>query len=309
MKKICCFVICLCLLSGCTSVTIPQNKGDKLQIVATLFPQYDIARTIAGDLADVVLLLPPGAESHSYEPTPADIITINQADLFIYTGDAMEGWVTSILDSLESNLAILNISEGIPLHGTEHEMAHDEANHTHTDVDPHVFTNPRFVQQMAITLRERLKEIDTNQEHHTIYDTNAKKLQQELVNLDQRFRNITENSKRKKLIFGGRFPFLYFIEEYNLTYDAAYNSCSSESEPSAADIARLIDTVHKEQIPVVYYEELSDPKIARLICEETGTEPLILHSCHNISKEELANGATYISLMNTNADHLEKGLN
>ncbi|MBQ9914576.1 MAG: zinc ABC transporter substrate-binding protein, partial [Clostridia bacterium] len=128
------------------------------------------------------------------------------------------------------------------------------------------------------------------------------------LTLDAEFRKLAEESTNKKLIFGGRFAFLYFVEEYGLSYEAAYDSCSSETEPSAAKLAQLIETVKQEKIPVVYYEELSNPKTARLICEETGAKPLLLHSCHNVSKEEMAKGVTYLSLMQQNLAHLKEGL-
>ncbi|MGN1059270.1 MAG: metal ABC transporter substrate-binding protein [Clostridia bacterium] len=308
MKRIMTILVCACLLTGCAAGSARPSDSGKLKIVATLFPQYDFAREIAGDAAEVTLLLPPGAESHSYEPSPADVMAINQADLFIYTGDAMEAWVAPLLDSLEGDPAILNISEGIELHEPVHETAQDEANHDHDhDVDPHVFTNPRFAIQMAENLENKLGEIDPA--GREAYKARGAAYRAELAALDQEFRDIVASAKNHKLIFGGRFAFLYFTEEYGLTYDAAYDSCSSEAEPSAADMARLIDTVRKENIPVVYYEELSNPKTARLICEETGAKPLLLHSCHNISKDELKNGATYLSLMQMNAAHLKEGLN
>ncbi|MBR5236132.1 MAG: zinc ABC transporter substrate-binding protein [Clostridia bacterium] len=306
LKRFIILLLCLFLLTGCSaSVFLPPEK-DKLQIVATLFPQYDFAKTIAGDLADVTLLLPPGAESHSFEPSPADIIAINQADLFIYTGESMEAWVSPILDALEGEPVCLDISAELPIHSTVHETVQGEAHHDH-NIDPHVFTNPVYAMKMANSISDALCKIDPD--NYAVYEMNATHLHQSLAALDQTFRLVIQNGKRNKLIFGGRFAFSYFTEEYGLSYDAALNSCSSDAEPAAADIARLIETVRKENIPVIYYEELSDPKTARLICEETGAKPLLLHSCHNISKEELAQGATYLSLMQKNAEHLKEGLN
>ncbi len=306
LKRFITLLLCLSMLTGCSSAGVQPVKKDKLQIVATLFPQYDFAKTIAGDLADVTLLLSPGAESHSFEPTPADIIAINQADVFIYTGEAMEAWVSPILESLEGDPVCVDISANLFLHDTVHETVQDEANHRH-NVDPHIFTNPVFAMKMANTISGALCKVDPD--NYAIYEMNATHLHQSLAALDQSFRSVVQNGKRNKIIFGGRFAFSYFTEEYGLSHDAALLSCSSDAEPAAADIARLIETIKAEEIPVVYYEELSDPKTARLICEETGAKPLLLHSCHNISKEELLQGATYLSLMQMNAEHLKEGLN
>ncbi len=302
MKKrlfVLCLALCMIFLAGCQAAE--KTDSDKLKIVTTLFPQYDFARQIAGDYADVTLLLPPGAESHSYEPSPADIIAINDADLFIYTGDGMEGWVGGILDSIEGDPVILDVSEFV----TVHETTEDEAHHSH-DVDPHLFTNPRYAMEIASAISGALAKIDP--EHYDVYEMNGTALHQSLGALDQSFRTIVESAARNKLIFGGRFAFSYFVEEYGLTYEAAYDSCASESEPAASDVARLIDMVRSEHIPVVLYEELSNPKVANLICEETGAKALLFHSCHNISKEEFNRGATYLSLMRTNAEHLKEAL-
>lgn len=293
-------LISVCLLTGCEPLN--KKESDKLQIVATLFPQYDFARTLAADLADITLLLPPGAESHSYEPTPADMILINNADLFIYTGDAMEGWVASVLSGLEGNPAVLDISEGLDLHDASHD---ESAGHTH-DVDPHVFTSLRRARQMAQKLEDTLCSIDS--ENSGVYQSRGAWLREELTALDEEMQSVTQSAVRNKLIFGGRFAFGYFVEDYALSYDSAFDSCSSEAEPAAADVARLIDEVRSENIPVVYYEELSNPKTAQLICDETGAKPLLLHSCHNISKEELETGQTYLSLMQMNIEHLREGL-
>ncbi len=302
MKRISFFLavfLILCAMTGC-SMPAKQAKSHNLTIVASLFPQYDFARAIAGDLAEVILLLPPGAESHSFEPTPADVIAINEADLFVYTGDVMESWAASLLEGLESDTAILDMSAGIPL--CDHEGQTDH----HHDVDPHIFTNPCYAIRMAQSLEDKLCQLDPS--HSEIYRSRGAAYREELAALDRDFRETVSAGVRNKLIFGGRFAFLYFTEEYGLTYDSAYDSCSSETEPAAADIARIIDTVKSENIPVVYYEELSNGKTAKLICDETGAKPLLFHSCHNVSEEELASGVTYLSLMQMNLNNLKEGL-
>lgn len=300
MKRLTAVFIALFMLTGCSRFSHPVNENkDKLSIVTTLFPQYDFARAIAGEAAEVTLILPPGAESHSFEPTPQDMIAINEADLFIYTGEQMEAWVPAVLDGLEGDPMVLDLSSGLPLH-------EDHAGHDHA-VDPHIFTNPRLCVQLAQKIQDALCQLDP--ENESMYIERGKNYQNQLSALDEQLRTVTDTAERKKLVFGGRFAFLYLVEEYGLSYVAAVDSCSSESEPSAAALAAIIDTVKKENIPVVYYEELSTPKAARLIAEETGAELLLLHSCHNISKEELERGETYLSLMQQNIEHIKEGLN
>ncbi|MBR6728793.1 MAG: zinc ABC transporter substrate-binding protein, partial [Clostridia bacterium] len=285
---------------GCAVKTEAPQEQNKLSIVTTLFPQYDFAKELAGDLAEVTLLLPPGAESHSYEPTPADIIAIHEADLFIYTGEQMEAWVPRVLKGLEKTPKVLDVSKGILLKGGE---VHGD--HVH-DADPHIFTSLRMAAQMVQNLEDALAELDS--EHSALYRERGAAYRAELAKMDEELVQAVENAKRKELIFGGRFAFLYFAEDYGLSYASAYDSCAAESEPSPAELARLIDRMRQEQIPVVYYEELTDPKTARLIAEETGAKPLLLHSCHNVSKEELTQGATYLSLMQQNIAHIKEGL-
>ncbi|MEM1483246.1 metal ABC transporter substrate-binding protein [Oscillospiraceae bacterium PP1C4] len=314
-------VLCLLLLAGCAPAAQTQKATSKIRIVATLFPQYDFARQIAGDKADIKLLLPAGIESHSYEPTPADIIAINMADLFVYTGPYMEPWAQSIIDGVTENVTVLNISQNITLdkeeehdeaHAHDEALEHDEADAhkeelAHGGFDPHIWTSPVNAKVMVDNLTDALCKVDSANADY--YRNNAAKYKTELDALDQEFSTIVSTAKRKEIIFGGRFALHYFAKQYGLTYEAAFDSCSHETEPSAQVVAEIIDEVRTKGIPVVFHEELTDPKVARLIGEETGAKLRLLHSCHNVSKEDFQNGATYLSLMKQNALYLKEGLN
>ena len=135
------------------------------------------------------------------------------------------------------------------------------------------------------------------------YQTAAAEYKGRLDALDERFSEVVETGKRREIVFGGRFALHYFAERYGL------DSCSGETEPSAGAVAQIIRAIETDGVPVIYYEELTDPKVARSIAEETGAKPLLLHSCHNVSREELQNGATYLSLMEQNVENLREGLN
>ena len=293
-------------LSGCAAQKVQEEENGKLQVVATLFPQYDFARQVAGDLAQVTLLMPPGVESHSFEPTPQDMVTIENADLFIYTGDVMEPWAQSILDGVGRQEAVLDVSSGITL---EPDGVGDgeEDGHEHGGLDPHIWTSPVLAQKMVENIRDALCEKDPG--HAEDYQANAESYLEQLKALDQEFREIVSTGKRQEIVFAGRFAFHYFVKEYGLDYVAAYDSCSHESEPSARAVAEIVERIRADQIPVVYYEELVDPKVARSISEETGAKTLLLHSCHNVSKEEFERGEGYLSLMQQNAKNLREGLN
>ena len=257
MKRFFVLLLCVLLFAGCAVKTEAPQEQNKLSIVTTLFPQYDFAKELAGDLAEVTLLLPPGAESHSYEPTPADIIAIHEADLFIYTGEQMEAWVPRVLKGLEKTPKVLDVSKGILLKGGE---VHGD--HVH-DADPHIFTSLRMAAQMVQNLEDALAELDS--EHSALYRERGVAYRAELAKMDEELVQAVENAKRKELIFGGRFAFGYLTDRYSFHWQAAYDSCSHEAEPSVAKVAELIDYVRENEIPVVYYEELTDPTVARTI--------------------------------------------
>lgn len=312
MKKATIFLIAtalfVSLMTGCSpdpEQNVPaaeRAKSDKIQIAATLFPQYDFARQIAGDKAEVTLLLPPGVESHSYEPTPSDIIKITQSDLFIYTGKYMEPWSGKIIDGMKdsgSDSLVLDVSQGIDLIRSEE----DDAAHPY---DPHIWTDPLIAKEMVAGIRDALCRIDpVNAEY---YEENAEKYNSELDALDSEFRAVVSSGKRNEIIFGSRFALYYFAKQYGLSYKAAFDSCSSETEPSARTVAGLVKEITDKRIPVIYYAELEDPKVARSMSAETGAKLLLFHSCHNVTKEELESGATYLSLMKQNAENLKEGL-
>ena len=304
------FLLCallLCPLSGCSTMS-SDSQEEKLKIVATLFPQYDFAKAIAGDKAEISLLLPPGMESHTYEPTPQDILSIHNADVFLYTGPSMESWAQSIVDSLpEEGITVVNVSENITLKSVEEELEghHHDDGHHHT-YDPHIWTDPLQAKQIVMTICQALCQADP--QNAAYYQQNTTQYLSELDSLDQAFASAVSQGNRKEMIFASPFSLFYFTQRYGLSYQAAFDSCTGESEPSVRTLVHLIEYIKQEQIPVVYVTELSDTKIAQSICEETGAKILQFHSCHNVSKEDFEKGVTYLSLMWNNVENLKEGL-
>ena len=291
MKKIITLILIVFCLTGCAN---HNQEKDKVTIVTSNFPAYDFARQIAGNNANISLLLPPGAESHSFEPTPKDIITIQTSDLFICNGGESESWVNSLTETLD----VENIVQ---------MTAYSENLYTDKGYDEHVWCSP--VNSIAISqaIYEELCIIDPD--NINTYTENYSNYVKELTQLDLVFKNIINNSKTPTVVFADRFPAKYFTEEYNLNYFSAFPGCSEEAEPSAAVVASLIEKVRSEKIKGVFYIEFSNQKIADIICEETGCEKYLFHSCHNISKEEFNSGETYVSIMTKNAENLRKVLN
>lgn len=289
-----------------------SDDSGKIKISATLFPQYDFARQIAGDKAEITLILPSGMDSHSYEPTPADIININKSDLFIYTGEYLESWANDIVGDIDTDKThVLDVSSGIQLvkeddeHHHDDEDEHHEEEHHH-EYDPHIWTSPVIAMQMADNITEALCETDSVNSDY--YKQNAENYKKQLQELDSEFKEIVADGKRNTIYFGGKFALYYFTQEYGLDYVSAFDSCSGETEPSAKVMSEMISSIKENNIPVIYYEEIAEPTVANMIADETGAKPLLFHSCHNVTPEDFRNGVTYIDLMKQNAVNLREGL-
>ena len=206
------------------------------------------------------------------------------------------------MGDLPDTVRAVDLSQGVALLAEEHE----EEGHAHP-FDPHIWTSPVNAMIMARTVVSALCEADP--EGAEAYRANGERYLAELESLDDEIRTIVSQAKRRELVFGGRFAFHYFTAEYGLTAYSAYDSCSEETEPSAKAVSEVIGRVREDHLPVVYYEELTEPKVARSSAQETGAKLLLLHSCHNLSKDELAAGESYLSLMKQNAQNLREGLN
>lgn len=305
-------IVVLCIImSGCGIENV-KSDSDKISIVTTVFPSYDFARQIAGDKAEVHLLLKPGEKSHAYEPSANDILAIKNSDIFICVGSLSEVWVDKVLDSVDtSKTRVIQLMANVELitdgeEDHEDEHAHDHE-HDHSEYDEHVWTSPLNAITISGVIKDTLIEIDKEDESY--YNENYNNYVEKLEALDKKFRDIVDNAKRRTIVFGDKYPFRYFSKDYGLDYIAAFTSCSTETEPGPQTLANLINEVKKENIPVIFYLEFSSQRIADTICEATFAKKMQFHSCHNVSAEDLKNGVTYIQLMEENAEKLEEALN
>ncbi len=353
-------------LTGCASVRDTHGNvgtpGDgKLKVVTTLFPYYDFARQIAGDVVDLSMVIPAGQDSHSFEPTPADIRLIQNADLLICNGGTMEQWVTQVLGSLDApDLKVITMMDYVDVvqeeivegmedsgddHGHDHahhdeedgdhadhdhdaedhadhdhdtedhaDHDHDAEDHDHADddhayeieYDEHIWTSPVNAMKITQVIADTLEEMDPADA--AVFRANEADYLGKLKNLDQEFRDVVDGADLDLIVMADKFPLRYFADTYGLRYRAAFSGCSSDTEPSAKTIAYLIDKVREEQIPAVYYLELSSHRVAEIISEETGAKPLLFHSCHNVTRREFESGVTYLQLMEQNVVNLREGL-
>ena len=364
------------VLGGCAQTGGSQGAFDasseengKLKVAVTLFPYYDFVRQIAGNQVDLQMVIPAGMDSHSFEPTPADIRTIQHADILISNGGTMEHWLDETLAAMDTtNMTIVTmmdyvdaveeeIVEGMEDADHDHEHTHvyvaadhdhsgetpeEHAAHAHEDddhdhsgetpeahaahsyeedtrsyvdhdgheeeieYDEHIWTSPVNAMKLVDVIGDTLAEADPA--HADTYHQGAENYKKELEEIDSGFREVSANRKRNMIVMGDKFPFRYLADEYQLDYRAAFSGCSSDTEPSAKTIAYLIDKVKEEQIPAVYYLELSSHRVAEIIGEETGAEPLLLHSCHNVTRAQFDAGITYAGLMRQNIENLRKGI-
>ncbi len=346
-------VLSLSLLVGCDarghSGKLPDGGAsdeEKLKVVTTIFPAYDFARQVAGDLAEVTMLLSPGEELHSYEPSPKDMIAIEECDLFIYVGGESDTWMKDVLEAVnvegktvismmeETEVLTEEITEGM-VHshwnglwswiqeligsGSDHQHdhggmhAHEDgeacqtADHYHeAEYDEHVWTSPANAQLIVSAIADALCGIDPEGEDE--YREREKIYLGELETLKEEMLAIRERAVRDTIMVGDRFPFRYLAEFLDLKYYAAFPGCAEETEPSAKTVAFLIDKIREERIPVVFYQEFSSHMMAQTIAEDTGVTALLLHSCHNVTRDEFEAGLTYLEIMRQNAENLERAL-
>ena len=282
----------------------------------------------------------PGKDAHSYDPTAGDIKAIQDAELFVYVGGEMEKWADKVLDSVETDgTEIICIADFVETmeekevdgaeeheHDHDHEDEEDEHHeneeheegehhdedeeHEHEEgaFDEHIWTSPENAIKMVNALEEAMEKIDSK--NSNIYKENANKYVAQIKDVDNKIQNIVNNKVRDRLVFADKMPMQYFIDYYKLQVSAAFDGCSTETEPSAKTIAYLQNKVKEEKIPVVLYIELNPGKVAKTIADEAGNgcQAMQIQTLHNVSLDDFKNGETWVSLMTRNLDVLKKAL-
>lgn len=298
---------CLLALTGCGARETQEAEDGRLQIVTTVFPAYDFARAAAGELADVRLLLPPGTESHSYEPTPADILAVQECDLFIYLGGESDAWVETILAAADRQGTDLRMLDCVDLLEEETTEGMETEEHDHgpgdvVEMDEHVWTSPKNAAAITRAVGAALGQVDPA--HGEDFTAGAEDYAGELEALDREFADFFTSRPDGVLVFGDRFPLRYFAAEYGVEYYAAFPGCSTQTEPSAATVAFLTELVRDREVSTVWYIEFSNHLVADSIAEAAGAETAMFHTCHNVTQAEMDGGATYLSLMQGNLETL-----
>jgi zinc transport system substrate-binding protein len=273
----------------------------KITVVTTLFPLYDFAKVIGQDKVAVSLLLPPGVEAHSFEPKPSDIVKINESDIFVYTGKFMEPWAEDIISGITNkNVKFVNISNGINLMKLTDGMP-DEAH----GFDPHIWldfdNNKTMIDGMSKALTEK------DPANADFYQKNATEYKDKLAQLDKQFKSKLAKCENREIVYGGHYAFGYLANRYNLKYLAA-QGLAPDSEPTASDLIKLVEQVKKDNIKYVFYEEMTTPKIAETIANETKAKMLLLNAAHNVAKEDIEANISFLSIMEENLINIKTGL-
>ena len=329
MKNRSLFIIIMLLtlvfgLTACSKKTETKPEENKIRITAAIFPAYDWTRVILGENpadAELTLLVDNGVDLHSYQPSVEDILTIHNADLFIYTGGESDKWITEALESAEAGPAhVIKMLDAIGEaakeeeyvegmqqdHEHEHEHEHEEAE---AEYDEHVWLSLTNAMTITDTIAKELAALDPG--HADLYQANAAAYKEKLSDLDTAYRDTVGTATAKTLIFGDRFPFRYLTEDYGLDYYAAFSGCSAETEASFETISFIADKVDELKPGAVLTIDGSDKRVAETIVRntKTGDHPiLILNSMQSVSLEDVRKGVTYLSVMEENLDVLKKAL-
>lgn len=304
-------IILVCVLMGSIlcACGAQSDASQKPVVVTTLFPQYDFARQIAGEYAQVDMLLSPGSESHMYDPTPSDMLKISRSALFVYTGETMEPWAHEIIDSFGEDAPMtVDCSQGVTLIGThEHseEQGHDEEHDEHT-ADAHIWLNLLNSAVMVDNIAAGLCTVMP--EHKDEFLARAQELKNELLEIDAQFEDIFKGAENSTLVFGGRFSYIYFIDRYGIDYVTAYTSCSANAEPSVAEIAAVAEYINQNDVPVIFREELSTATVANSIAQDTGAQVLQFSTAHNVTKDEFDSGITFCDIMRSNMENIREAV-
>lgn len=330
-KNILCMISALAVMLSFWGCGSPRNhkKDDRLKVVATVFAEYDFLRQIGGDAINLSMLMLPGADIHTFDPTPKDMKTVQDADMFVTVGGESDAWADTIIESVDNErlecvrlmdlvdqVVEEEIVEGMEVqdhddeehqeeadgHGDEDAGSHEEEK----EFDEHVWTSPQNAMQIVERLCDKLSRLD--EKNAGLYQNNAERYLKKLEKLDQKFTKVVSSSKRREIVVADRFPFRYFADAYGLKYYAAYPGCSTQTGASVETIAFLIDKVKEDKIPVVFHMELSSELMCNTICDETGAKKAQLNAVHNISKRNFDRGIGYLELMEKNVDVLREAL-
>ncbi len=278
--------------------------SNKTKIITTVFPLKEFAEAVCGDRGEVTLLLPPGAEIHTWRPRPSDIIKLSSADILIYVGRDLEPWLHDMLKSVKSTkLRVLEASQEISLIGEEpHEHQHA---HEHEAVDPHIWLDFEIDQIIIDKIVVVLSEVDA--EGASIFRRNAGLYKEKLKMLDKKYKEELKRCAHRAFILGGHSAFGYLARRYDLHQISLYG-LSPDSEPTPKQLIDVVGQAEEHEIKVIFFEITVSDKLAKVIAKEVGARILVLNPGANLTKVQLKSGVTFFDIMEKNLESLKNGL-
>ena len=334
MKKILALTLCVFVFAGILSGCSVNKKSDKIEIVTTIFPEYDWVREIVGennDRVNITMLIDSGADLHSYQPTADDIVKVATCDLFIYVGGESDAWVADVLKTAKNpDMIVVNLLDVLGDKVKEEEVkegmeAEDEHDHDHDEEEEHEHEHhhdedePEFDEHVWLSLKnavdltgfiaEKIKTLDPDQAD--AYAANTAAYVAKLQALDAKYAAAVNDGNVKTLLFGDRFPFRYLVDDYGLDYFAAFVGCSAESEASFETIVFLSNKVDELHLKAIMQIESAEGKIANTIKNQTQTKDqtvLTLDSMQSVTAKDVKNGTTYLGVMERNLEVLKEAL-
>jgi zinc transport system substrate-binding protein len=307
MKKLSMLLVALAMfIVGCGGEK--QSVSNKLQVAASFYPMAEFARNVGGDKTEVFVLVPDGAEAHDWEPSPSDLSRLGKAQVFVYNG-VVEPWAKQALTAL-SERKILAVQTGLGLYeraGETHEEEHHHHDHgcAHGKQDPHVWISPKKAIKQVERITAVLCEADAKNAKY--YQDNSAKYVEQLKALDIQLTNLAKNAPRKVFVTA-HAAFGHLADDYGLK-QLAVNGLSPHAEPTPADLQRLIKVVQEENVRYVFFETLTDPKLAKLVADETGAEISVLDPLEGLNEEGRKNKLDYLKIMQRNIHNLQIALN
>ena len=309
MKKGLALLLCAALLLcglACRA-SEPEADAEKPAVIATIFPQYDFIRAIAGDRVNLKMLAKPGSEIHGFDPSLSEMNQILSCDLFVYVGGETDRWVHDLLEKNGTDLNAIALTDLVDTVDEELVPGMQGEAEEEPESDEHVWTSPKNAVRIVDGLCDAL--IELLPDDAEALRANAEAYKAELNALDDAYHAVVKDAKRTTIVFAERFPFRYLCDELGLTYYAALPGCSSNEEVAITTVSFLIERVKAERLPGVFRIEFSDGRIAKTIADATGCEVWELHSCHNVSKADFDAGITYLDLMRKNLENIKKAVN
>lgn len=292
---------------GCSKESSTEKqKSGKLTVYTTIFPLKDFAQKIGGSYVDVEAIYPPGADSHTYEPSQKQTVSIAKADLFVYNGAGLEPFVDKLEDSLKKeNVTIVNASEGLPLIAASEKEHEEHEEHEEHDQDPHVWLDPSLAAKQAEIIKNAL--IKLQPAHKDEFEKNYKALKKQLDDLDEAFQ-ATVNTAKTKEVLVSHAAYGYWEHRYGIKQIAVAGLSASE-EPSQKKLVEIAQLAKEHQLEYILFETFATPKVAEVVQKETGTKILRLNHLATISEEDEKKNKDYITLMRENLETLKKAMN